>query len=59
VAKGRVEASKVELLTLVAMGELEKDGATCDKEVKGGLNTSSRPVKGASSTTLDSRGRKD
>jgi len=44
---------------LVAMGLLEKDGATSGEEVKGGLNTSCRLVKDASPTTLDSRERKD
>jgi len=53
------EASKVQLLTRVAMGVLEKDGVTSGKEVKGGSNTSWRSVKGASLTTLDSRGRED
>ena len=47
----------VESLMLVATGVLEKDGAPSGKEVKGGSNTSFRSVKGASSTTLDSRGR--
>jgi len=53
------EASKVESLMLVAMGVLEKDGAISGKYVKVGSNTSSRSVKGASSTTIDYRGRKD
>jgi len=44
---------------LVAMGVLEKDGATSAKEVKRGSNTSSRSVEGVSSTTLDSTGRDD
>jgi len=39
------------------MGVPEKDGATSDKEVKGGSNTSSRSVEGASLITPDSRGR--
>ena len=54
------EASKVKALTLVATRVLEKDGATSDKEVKGGPNTSSMSIKkGASSTPLDSRGSED
>jgi len=32
---------------LVAIGVLEKDGVISGKEDKGGLNTSSRSVKGA------------
>ena len=44
---------------LVAMGVLENDEATSGNEVKGGSNTSSKLVKGASSTTLDSSGRED
>ena len=44
---------------LVATEELEKDGIASGKEVKGGSNTSSRPVEGASSTTVDSMGRED
>jgi len=48
---------KVKSLSLVAIGVLEKDGATYGKEVKGWSNTSSRSGKGASLTTLDSRGR--
>jgi len=43
----------------VAKVVLENDGATSGKEVKGGQCTSSRPVKGASSTTLDYRERED
>jgi len=38
---------------------LEKYGAISGKEAKGGLNTSSRSVKGALLTTLDSRGKED
>ena len=38
---------------------LEKDGAISGKEVKGGSNASSRPVKGASSTTLDFKRKED
>jgi len=37
----------------MAIGVLEKDGATKSEEVKGGLNTSSRLDKDASSTKLD------
>jgi len=55
----RGKTSKLKLLTLVSIGGLEKDGATNDKEVKRGLNASSRSVKGASSTRLDFKGRKD
>jgi len=44
---------------LVATGMLEKGGAKSGKEVKGGSKTSFRSGKGASSTTLDSRGRED
>jgi len=55
-AKGRGEASKASSLTLVAMGVLEKDGATSSKEIKGESNTSARSVKGSSSTTLDFSG---
>jgi len=44
---------------LVAMVVLEKDRAISGKEVKGGSNTSFRLIEGASSTTLDSRGRED
>jgi len=58
-AKGRGEVRKVESQTLVATGVLEKDGATSEKKVKGGANTSSRSGKGASSTTLGNRGRED
>jgi len=46
-------------LTPVDIRVLEKDGATSGKEIKGRLNTSSRLVEGASSTTLDSRGKED
>ena len=56
-AKGRGEISKVEALTVVSIGVLEKDGATHEKEVNEGSDTSSKSVKGASSTILDSRGR--
>jgi len=41
------------------MGVLEKDVATNGNEAKGGLNASSRLVKGASSTILDSREKED
>jgi len=41
------------------MGMLEKDETTNGKEVKEGLNTSSKSVKAISSTTLDSKGRED
>jgi len=44
---------------LVAIGVLEKDGATSGKEVKGGSITSSRLVEGVTTTTLDSRERED
>ena len=40
------------------MGVLEKDGGTSGKEIKGGLNSSSRLVEGVSSTTVDSQERK-
>jgi len=50
---------QVNSLTPVAVGVLENDGAKKGKEVEGGSNVSSRSVKGASSTTLDSRGRED
>jgi len=43
----------------MSMGVPEKDGAINNKEIKGGSNTSSRLVKGASSTTLDARGKGD
>ena len=58
-AKGREETSMVKALTLVPIGVLEMNGATNGKEVKGESNTSSRSVKGASSTKLNVRGRKD
>jgi len=39
---------------VVFIGVLEKEGAISCREVKGGLNTSSRSVKGLSSTKLNS-----
>jgi len=53
--KGGGEASNVESSKLVATGMLEKDEVTSGKEVKGGLNTSSRSVKDVSSTTSGRR----
>ena len=44
---------------LVSISVLEEDGATIGKEVKGGLNTSVRSVKNASSTKLNSKRKKD
>jgi len=58
-AKRRGEANKVESLMLVAIWVLQKDRAITGKEVKGGSKTSSRLVKGASSTILDSMGSED
>jgi len=39
---------------VVSIGVLEKDGATNGKEIKGGLNASSRLVEDASSIKSDS-----
>jgi len=53
------ETNKVKSLMLVSISVLEEDGATIGKEVKGGLNTSVRSVKNASSTKLNSKRKKD
>jgi len=44
---------------LVAMEVLERDRVKSGNDAKGGSNTSSRSIKGASSKTLDFRGRED
>ena len=49
----------VKSLALLSKGVLQKDGLATGNEVKGESNASSRSVKGALSTTLDSKGSKD